>query len=465
MKQLVSNFFYVFLAQGTVLALSVCLNLILPKFLGKVEFGYWQYFLLLSSYVGFFTFGFNDGYYLLEGGKSESELNHRKVVNQFYFFVFTQVVVAVFLFCISFFSTQNRILLQILAVYLIFQNISNYFGFVFQGSAEFKKYSFSVLSDKIFFILALFVLLFLKKYSYIPYILLYTCGKIVSVNYSFSHVPYIKGFTNIKLRTGSHFWLKTIGIGSSLMVSNILGSLVIGVGRFLIERRWGIKVFGEVSLSISFTFFFLLFVTQIGMVLFPMLKRVQKENMSIFFQKVKMRLDILLPFILILYYPGQYVLGVWLPAYIESIRFLILLLPICVYEGRFHTLYLVFFKALRKERRLLTVNIFAFLISALLCLISAYFFNNLIFLLSSLTIAIILRSLYSEYYLSENKKIHINNFFELLLIGAFVIFNWNFDEGTAFIYFFFAFVGYYLLNLQSLLTVLSKTNKQSQRFG
>lgn len=462
MRKLLTNFFYVFLAQGTVLALSICLNLILPKYIGKEEFGYWQYFLLLSSYVGFFTFGFNDGYYLMEGGKSKVELDHEKIQNQFYFFVLFQVLIGSILFCISFYLQGNTLLFQILSIYLVFQNISNYFGFVFQGSGQFKKYSFSVLSDKIFFIFSLFLLIFFRSNSYLLFILFYTGGKFVSTAYSFVNVRYSISLKKLNLKKGFNFWVKATTVGVSLMISNVVGSLIIGFGRLLIERKWGIKVFGEVSLSISFTFFFLLFVTQIGMVLFPMIKKIESQNMPAFFEKIKIRLDIVLPFILLLYYPAQFLLGLWLPKYLESLRFLILLLPICVYEGRFHTLYLVFFKALRKERRLLTINILAFILSASLCILSAYYFDNLVFLLISLVIAIIIRSLYSEYYLSDNKKIHINNFFEFLLIVVFIFLNWNLNKEIAFICFFFAFIVYYLLNLRSLKAVILKsTNIQN----
>ena len=50
-------------AQAVSLLTSVIVSFILPKYISIADFGYWQYFLLLASYVGVLHFGFGDGLY------------------------------------------------------------------------------------------------------------------------------------------------------------------------------------------------------------------------------------------------------------------------------------------------------------------------------------------------------------------------------------------------------------------
>ena len=68
-KKFIGNLIYAFAAQGLSFALSVLMSIIVPKVLSLNDFGYWQLFIFYTSYVGFFHFGFNDGVYLLNGGK------------------------------------------------------------------------------------------------------------------------------------------------------------------------------------------------------------------------------------------------------------------------------------------------------------------------------------------------------------------------------------------------------------
>jgi len=452
-KKLLNNLLYVFVAQGAVLLLSLVLNLIVPKVIGKIEFGYWQFFLLLTNYVGFFTFGFSDGYYLKEGGKTTEELDFEKIGGELKVFILTQFLVSIFIFTSSFFLDDKKLLVQIIAIYLFFQNLSNFFGFVFQAQGAFKKYSFSVIIDKIFFLICFGSMMFFRTTTYIPFIIFYTCGKAVSVFYCVLNGREFLRYRKFDIKNSLKDTLSTTSIGANIMISNILNSLIIGGGRFVIEQKWGIKAFGEVSLSFSFTFFFLMFVTQIGTVLFPLIKKLDSTNIDRFFISIKSKLDILLPMILILYYPLELFLSIWLPQYSSSIRYLIILLPLCLYEGKFHMLYLVFYKALRYERKLLLVNVSSFVLSIFLCIMCAYLFKSLNLVLVSLIFTIALRSLFSEHIFSK-KISNLEEFVELALVLVFIISNWFLDKNIASAIFGIAFIGYFMFNRMKLRTAL-----------
>ena len=57
------------------LLVSLVAGLIVPKFISDINYGYWQLYILYTSYAGFMHFGLQDGIYLRLGGKNYAELN------------------------------------------------------------------------------------------------------------------------------------------------------------------------------------------------------------------------------------------------------------------------------------------------------------------------------------------------------------------------------------------------------
>ena len=83
-KDIIKNFSYTVSSNLVVLAVSSLIVLIIPKYIGIIEYGYWQIYVFYSSYVGFLHFGWSDGIYLRYGGAKYSELNKKLFFSQFY---------------------------------------------------------------------------------------------------------------------------------------------------------------------------------------------------------------------------------------------------------------------------------------------------------------------------------------------------------------------------------------------
>ena len=104
-KIFIKNLLYAFVAQGLSFILSALMSIIVPKVLSVNDFGYWQLFIFYTSYVGFFHFGFNDGIYLLNGGKNYDELNYNEIGGAFWISFFVQLILGVvFAIICSFFN-------------------------------------------------------------------------------------------------------------------------------------------------------------------------------------------------------------------------------------------------------------------------------------------------------------------------------------------------------------------------
>lgn len=68
-------FIYAFATNGCSFLISALSTLVIPRFIGITEYGYWQLYMFYVSYVGIFHLGWNDGIYLRYGGKQYDSLD------------------------------------------------------------------------------------------------------------------------------------------------------------------------------------------------------------------------------------------------------------------------------------------------------------------------------------------------------------------------------------------------------
>lgn len=72
----------------------------------------------------------------------------------------------------------------------------------------------------------------------------------------------------------------------ALLISMYASMLVTGSARLVVDNYWGIEAFGYFSFSMSLTTFLLKFISQISMVLFPAIRRIQKNAQRLIFNNV-----------------------------------------------------------------------------------------------------------------------------------------------------------------------------------
>lgn len=200
---------------------------------------------------------------------------------------------------------------------------------------------------------------------------------------------------------------KTIGAGVWLMIASYSANLVVGLGKMIVQWRWDELTFGKVSLSFSLTTFVLHFVTAISVVLFPSIKRLDKDKLPGLYKSIRVGISPLFLLVLIFYFPGSYLLKLWLPKYVASIVYLGILLPIIVYSSKVSLLTNNYLKAYRKEKTLLVINILSVVFGFVVYLILTYVFNNLFVLLFSIVGIIMIRSIVSEIAVMKIIKVKI----------------------------------------------------------
>lgn len=465
-NKLINNIIYAFFAQGVSLLLSVVMSLIVPKVLGVEQFGYWQLFIFYAGYVGFFHFGLNDGIYLKLGGSDYDNLDYNLLGTQFRISI---IVESIFSFIIVLLITYNitdmnrGIVFVFTGLYLVVSNAALFLGYIFQATNQTKLFSISVVIDRFFVLIFVTLLMVLKIKRFEIFVISYIISKCISFIYCIKKGKKIVFSKNSPIHLVIKEMWGNIAVGINLTFANIASMLILGSGRMVIDKIWGIETFGKLSLSISIANFFLLFISQVSMVLFPFLRQVSNSRLSELYIDVSRILDVVMPIIFLLYFPIKVLLAMWLPQYSESIQYLGLLLPICIFDGKMQLLCNTYFKVLRKERKILQYNVIAFLFSLVFSLLCGYILHNMYFIVITMIAAIGLRSIISQNYIAGyfNQRVTWEIIQEVCLIILFMIISWYCSNIIGFFLYLLIYGIYILLNLKMEKKLLKKVKEYS----
>lgn len=463
-RRTIKQFLIAIIAQGVSLTASLAMSLLVPKVLDVTEFGYWQLFIFYTSYSGFFHFGLNDGVYLVEGGKSRDEIEKQTINSCFAIGGAVQLVVAiavVTIACLMSLESDRFLTICAFAAYTVVYNLSLYLGYVFQAVNETKLYSFMVVIERLFFLVAIVLLFTFKAGDFKLYIVFFFVARTIAFVYALWHGrDIVRSGLDCSILTVRRY-VAYVKVGFGLMVANIADILILGVARALVDSAWGIEVFGKVSFSLSMVNFFILFVSQASMVLFPALRQGSSEERRSFFRGIRDMMEIAFPGIYLLYFPMATVLSLWLPQYADSMHYFALLIPICVFNTKMDVCCTTYFKVLREERVLLFVNLAAVCSSTVLSLVGIYVFGSLEAVLVGAVSSIVARSLWSERHLDRKLGVpsSIMPLEEVALTAAFIVLSLLASSTVAVIGYAFLFVAYLFVNRSVTLSLLERIHR------
>lgn len=432
----IKNFSYTFTSNLLSLFVSTLVVLIVPKLIGVEEYGYWQLYLFYAAYVGFLHFGWSDGIYLREGGKDYKTLNHKKLYSQFYMLFFMQFIIAVIIIGLglNYLEDENRIfIIQMTALCMLVTNIRSMPLFLLQATNRIKEYAKATIIGQVFYFLLMLSTLVAGVRNFKVLIAADLLGRIVSLLYSVHTCkeiiirPIYEFFFSIR-----ETW-ENIYVGSKLMFSYIASLLIIGVVRLGIERTWDVATFGKVSLTLSVSKLVMLFINSIGIILFPVLRKIDAKKLPSIYSTMRDILMAILLGLLTVYYPFRTVLTAWLPNYSDSLAYMAMLFPMIVFEGKMCLLINTYLKTLRKEGILLRINIISLLMSTIITLLTTTILGKLELAVASIVIILAVRSILAEIWLSKELDIKVNKdiVLEVIMTIVFITTSWYINAWTS----------------------------------
>lgn len=461
------NFVYSFSVQAISLILSLVTGFVLPKLMKIDDFGYWQMYQLYISYIMVFIFGYNDGMYLKYGNLSIDQLKTTNIKASLNIMGVISCIVTFMMFSILFLTSDNINIEKNVVIIFVILNliIMNYYGTfltILQFTNEIVKYAKIVMFTKIIFT----ILLILNIVSgFVDY-------KVIIFSEFFSKIivlTYLSIYFFKKLKTDQTNWSTgfleykdMIKIGYKILLSNIIGLLLIGIGRIYIERTMPIEYFANYSFGITIVSFVLLFITASSIPIYPLLRRHNVKSHIVGFSILKWSTIMIYCIFCISILFLDDLINVFLPIYSKVALYLPFLYGMVYFESKSLILYLNYFKIIRKESVIFYINLISLSIITISIVFIEYigFNNNLkinIVLFSTL-ITLYIKSMLSEIYLNKYlNNSHRKYSFVLLELVVVISLFYVYINGFTFI-FIFILTSLSILSLYNIKLYIKKLN-------
>lgn len=438
------------LCANVISMLLGCISvLVFPKFLGQKDYAYYQLYLFYMTYAVLSSLGWSDGVYLEIGGKKYEDLDKNRYSTHFWCLLVLQVVFYAIVFAVSCRIVDDAEKRKIICVVCFGSLIihSRYFLYlVLQATNRIKEYSLIIITERLVSVLLGVCVILLGYNSYYYLILLDVFGRSISLILA---LFYTRSIVSPFIHLYPAFWKDVKGYivsGAMVLFATLSSSIVMGIGRYGIERHWNLIAFGEVSLTISISNMAVRCINAVGIVMFPTLRKVNKDNLSRIYYIFNSLLMLGVFFVFCFFKPFVELLSAWLPNYSDSFRYAAILLPACVYDCKNSLLISTYLKTLRKERILLYINIVSVLSSLVGTYVSVFVFESIVACVVIMLGTLMLRSVLGESFLMRTfgYKLGFNIFTEAMLTLIFVGCNW-FLGWSGLLLYFMAYLLYVLL--------------------
>lgn len=455
------NIAYSFSANLISLFISVFMVMFVPKFLSVDDYGLWQLFLFYFSYLGFLHFGWEDGIYLRYAGKDYDELDRKNFAGQFYGIIILQIALAVLVSGIGqvFVTDSVKQTALVCAVWLApFVNFNNLCNFIMQITNRIKDYAKLLLTERVVFFLGvvLFLLIFHRnEFRYMYYAKLFSVvGITLAGIYLCRNLlqPHFYSLKEILLEAGENLL-----VGSKLMLANIASMLIIGIVRYGISMGWDVATFGKVSLTLGVSNFLMVFINSVSVVFFPIIKRMDENRRANTYMIIRNMLDAILFAALIGYYPLRCILAWWLPKYADSLIYMSVLFPVCVFESKVTLLINTYLKSMRKEFLMLKINAVSVIFSLIVTAITVGIWHNLNAAVFSIVLVYAFRCVLAEYHVTKLLGLDLrrNMIEDLLMCAVFIVSGWVSDSFLCMAVYGTVYIVFVLIHRRSLMKIVN----------
>lgn len=416
------------------LCISIFMVTFVPKFLSVDDYGLWQLFLFYFSYLGFLHFGWEDGIYLRYAGKRFEELDRKTFAGQFYGVTALQIFLAVVVTVGSQIVVEDpvkRIALECAVWMAPFVNFTNLCNFVMQITNRIKDYAKFLLTERIVFFLGVVLFLLVlhrNEFRYMYYAKLFSMISLTVIG-----IYLCRNLLRFRFEPISQILQEArenLTVGSKLMLANIAGMLIIGIVRYGISVGWDIATFGRVSLTLGISNFLMVFISSVSVVFFPIIKRMDENKRVAAYRRIRLSLDMILFAALIGYYPLKCILAWWLPQYADSLIYMSVLFPVCVFDSKLSLLINTYLKSMRQEALMLKINVVSVLVSLAITFITVQFFHNLNLTVLSIVGIYAFQCCLAEYFINSFFQMNLRKdiIIDLIMCGVFIASGWFLDS-------------------------------------
>lgn len=468
-KTVIKNISYSFSANIISLLLGILATFLFPKFLSISGYGYYQLYIFYTGYLIITALGLSDGVQLKIAGKEYKQLDFNEQNSLFWLSSIIQVIIYAVLLVLSaiLINNEDKRYAIVCACIVGFVVHPRYYLYtLLQGVNRLKEYSHIIITERSISIVISIAALLLGFKNFRLMILFDVIGRILSfmlAMYFCKEIVFRKpAFNRSIIKKAAAYTVS----GFMILFAMQTSSIVIGVNRYGIEHQWGIEEFSKISLAIALSNMVLRCVNSISVVMFPTLRNVDEKKLPTIYKNINAILMSAIFIFMCFFKPVCYLIGIWLPQYADSLKYSILLLPICIYECKYSLLINTNLKTLNKEKSIGAINAVSVIVSFIAAFICIGILKSMELAIVGILIALSIRSMIGEWIISRIFDINVirNIVAEFVLSILFIYFIY-YNSGLLFYGLYLSAVIVYIYfernNIMSAIEMLKSNNAKS----
>ena len=313
---------------------GVAVGFLLPKILSMTDYGFYKVFTLYAVYTALLHFGFVDGILLKISGLEYESLDPLKMRAYTRFIVTLETLIALVMAvggCL-FAHGEYRFVVIMLAVNMVFVNVTTYYQFVSQAVQRFGEYSAK--SIVISVVRIIFVLALLVAHVYgeadVSYRVYLIGLNILDLGILLWYVAIYRDITFGK----SESWRAVRGDVVSILKTGILltlayqvSHLILALDRQFVNLLFPTDVFAVYSFAYNIVSLVSTMVSSVSVVLLPMLKKRAGDVIVGSYRKSLSTVAVVASGGLLCYFPLAIFVAWFLPEYSGSLPYVAIVLP------------------------------------------------------------------------------------------------------------------------------------------
>lgn len=364
-KRKIYDILSVLVSSGVLLLSGILTNLIVPKIMGVVNYGYYKIFILYGTYIALTHMGIVDGILLKYGGKSLNKYDLILIRSYLRVLFYFSVAIAIVLIIIALYIFKGYIrwIILFLGMQVIISNLFYYLQYLTQALMRFKTFSFFNILQALLNISSTTVIYILKKIGYLSilsykiyipiYLLIYS---IILLGYLINLKDLVFGKVKSFFQVNNDIW-NLIKIGFPVTVSYQIATLVFNIDNQFISMFFSTVIFGLYSFAYSMVSIVTTILNTLSTVIFPNLNRLNLDNAIKNYSKLIMLLLMLVYLMVMVYYPVEIIVKLFLPEYLESLIYFKIVIPGVGISSCISLIIFNYFKTLKKGISILYMGV------------------------------------------------------------------------------------------------------------
>jgi O-antigen/teichoic acid export membrane protein len=336
--------------QAVLVIFAFIQSLIIPKYLSTTDYGYWQLFLLYTTYVGILHLGFLDGILARWAGKNFNDFKN-EIPTAFRFILLEQgLIVGILLLIVWLIDLPFRQIAFAVLINAVIVNLLTFFLFMAQATKRFKLVTVANIGMGLLFLISILIILVSGYFSYILVILAFMVTELVVLFLFIFHIRDFLFYHQTKRKSLLQFGKENIGIGFFILLGNFIAVIFATIDRLTVGSFFSITQFAVYAFAATMAGLAYVFLQAVAKVVFPYLSASAGEIKKKAHSLIRPTLVIFWAAMLTVYFPLSIGIMYYLPQYTESLPLIAILLCTVGFSGQIQILHANFFIVYRNQR-------------------------------------------------------------------------------------------------------------------